>query len=249
MPKNLITFQLGEAVEHRGVVVAPLFPTRDPACSYLTLDEALPRGLEITETDAAGTVPELAVDNPLDQKVLLYDGEELVGAKQNRILNVTVLVAEQTAVRIPVSSSSRAAGRLARSRWTQPATSLMRNCAAARPRRSPRDRSPAGSRRARCGTRCAQRPSVWTHRRRPELRTTPTSRTAQASTRSRRTSRSSRARAAHCSPSETTAEHSARLAGLRSQAAGGERRRRASAGSALACGCRSRSVHRAGGVT
>ena len=35
--------------------------------------------------------------------MLLYDGEELVGAKQNRILNVTVLVAEQTAVRIPVS--------------------------------------------------------------------------------------------------------------------------------------------------
>ena len=30
--------------------------------------------------------------NPLDDRVLLYDGEELVGAKQNRILNVTVLV-------------------------------------------------------------------------------------------------------------------------------------------------------------
>src|SRR5262249_20602031 len=35
--------------------------------------------------------------------VLLYDGEELVGAKQNRILNVTVLVAEHSTVRIPVS--------------------------------------------------------------------------------------------------------------------------------------------------
>jgi hypothetical protein len=103
MLENLTNFQLGEAVEHRGVVIAPLFPTRDPACSYLTLDEALPNGLAITETDADGTVPELAVKNPLADKVLLYDGEELVGAKQNRILNVTVLVAEQSTVRIPVS--------------------------------------------------------------------------------------------------------------------------------------------------
>jgi hypothetical protein len=103
MLKTLTPFQLGEAVEHRGVVVAPLFPTRDPACDYVTLDEALPRGLAITETDAAGTVPELSVHNPIDANVLLYDGEELVGAKQNRILNVTVLVAAGSDVRIPVS--------------------------------------------------------------------------------------------------------------------------------------------------
>ena len=36
-------------------------------------------------------MPELVVTNPLDEWVLLYDGEELVGAKQNRILNLTVL--------------------------------------------------------------------------------------------------------------------------------------------------------------
>jgi hypothetical protein len=95
--------QLGEAVEHRGVVIVPLFPTRDPACKYVTLDEALPGGLTITEIDSAGTVPELAVQNPLDARVLLYDGEELVGAKQNRILNVTVLVEAKGEIRIPVS--------------------------------------------------------------------------------------------------------------------------------------------------
>jgi hypothetical protein len=96
-------FQLGEAVEHRGVVIAPLFPTRDPAAGYITLDEALPQGLAITETSESGVVPELAVSNPLPTNVLLYDGEELVGAKQNRILNVTVLVAAETSVQIPVS--------------------------------------------------------------------------------------------------------------------------------------------------
>jgi hypothetical protein len=53
--------------------------------------------------DGAGSVPELAVHNPLEANVLLYDGEELLGAKQNRILNVTVLVAGQSEMVIPVS--------------------------------------------------------------------------------------------------------------------------------------------------
>ena len=100
---TLETFQLGESVEHRGIVVTPLFPRRDPVASYITLDEALPRGLRITETSDSGTVPELLVENPTDSNVLLYDGEELVGAKQNRILNVSVLVGAGAKLAIPVS--------------------------------------------------------------------------------------------------------------------------------------------------
>lgn len=95
--------QLGEPVEHRGVVVAPLFPREQPRADYLTLEEALPLGFRVSEVDAAGMVPELAVVNPLESSVLLYDGEELLGAKQNRILNVTVLVAAESETRIPVS--------------------------------------------------------------------------------------------------------------------------------------------------
>ncbi len=91
-PTTPFTFQLGDPVEHRGIVITPLFPARDPVAAYITLDEALPRGLSITEISDAGSVPELAVINPLGDNVLLYDGEELVGAKQNRILNVSVLV-------------------------------------------------------------------------------------------------------------------------------------------------------------
>src|SRR6266568_488762 len=97
------TIQLGEPVEHRGIVIAPLFPRRQPQAEYLTLEEAIPLGLRVTEVDAAGSVPELLVSNPLDASVLLYDGEELIGAKQNRILNVTVLVPAQSETRIPVS--------------------------------------------------------------------------------------------------------------------------------------------------
>jgi len=98
-----IPIQLGEPVEHRGIVVAPLFPREQQRAEYLTLEEALPLGFRVAEVDAAGSVPELAVVNPLESSVLLYDGEELLGAMQNRILNVTVLVAAHSETRIPVS--------------------------------------------------------------------------------------------------------------------------------------------------
>ena len=97
------TIQFGDGVEHAGVTIAPLFPRQRPRVHYLTLDDALPLGFRVGEVDAAGSVPELLVRNPLEHDVLLYDGEELVGAKQNRILNVTVLVAAQSETVIPVS--------------------------------------------------------------------------------------------------------------------------------------------------
>ncbi len=113
--------QLGEPVEHRGIVVAPLFPRRQPRVEYLTVGEAIPLGLRISEVDEAGSVPELLVANPLDANVLLYDGEELVGAKQNRILNITVLVEAHGKTNIPVSCVEQ--GRWSRrSRYFAPAT-------------------------------------------------------------------------------------------------------------------------------
>jgi ARG and Rhodanese-Phosphatase-superfamily-associated Protein domain len=99
----LETLQLGEPVEHRGIVICPLFPHRDPVAAYITLDEALPRGLHVDETSDEGSVPELIVRNPTDSRVLLYDGEELAGAKQDRILNVSVLVEAGATLPIPVS--------------------------------------------------------------------------------------------------------------------------------------------------
>ena len=102
-PNAAEPFQLGDPVQHRGIVVCPLFPTRDPRAAYVTLEEAVTRGLRVTEVGAGGSVPELRVVNPLEQSVLLYDGEELVGAKQNRILNVSVFVGAKTELAIPVS--------------------------------------------------------------------------------------------------------------------------------------------------
>jgi hypothetical protein len=75
------------------------------APGYLLLDEALAAGLAaVTEISEAGSVPDLLVKNLAPSPVLILDGEELVGARQNRIVNLTILVAAQQALHIPVSS-------------------------------------------------------------------------------------------------------------------------------------------------
>jgi hypothetical protein len=79
---------------------------RTPGASlnYLVLDEALASGrVEITEVSEQGSVPNLKVINHGPRPVLIVDGEELLGAKQNRIVNLTILVAAESELTIPVS--------------------------------------------------------------------------------------------------------------------------------------------------
>ncbi len=99
---------LGPEQRYRNLGIWALLADQEAPVDYLTLDEALEkRVLTITEVDDAGEVPVLKVVNTSSQKVLLLDGEELVGAKQNRILNVTILLAPHSATNLPVSCIER----------------------------------------------------------------------------------------------------------------------------------------------
>jgi hypothetical protein len=84
-----------------------LYPLMSKAAldpDYLVLDEALERKLaRVTEVSEGGSVPELAFENDSDISVLLLDGEELIGARQNRILNITILAGCHSKTLIPVS--------------------------------------------------------------------------------------------------------------------------------------------------
>ena len=100
----LKTVRLGTPQAHLNLTVVPLLGDGAGEPGYLLLDEAVRQGLaRVTELSAAGSVPELRLVNDADRPVLLLDGEELVGAKQNRILNVTVLAGAHSTVVIPVS--------------------------------------------------------------------------------------------------------------------------------------------------
>ena len=75
-----------------------------PAANYVTLDMGLASGqFEITEVTEQGSIPELRVVNKGALPVLIVDGEELVGAKQNRVVNLTILVPSHSELTIPVS--------------------------------------------------------------------------------------------------------------------------------------------------
>jgi len=94
----------GAGASFENLAMIPLISVNGGEPDYLTLDEAMARGeVRVTETSEAGDVPELRLENRVEQPVLLLDGEELVGAKQNRILNLTILAPAKSAITIPVS--------------------------------------------------------------------------------------------------------------------------------------------------
>lgn len=100
--------RLGEMTIHKELAVVPLFCTEVGGPDYITLKEALVGGgLTISEVSEGGTVPELKVINSSNSNVLMIDGEELAGAKQNRVLNTTILVAAGNSALIPVSCTEQ----------------------------------------------------------------------------------------------------------------------------------------------
>lgn len=102
--KALEAVSLGRPVGHENLWVFPLMGGNGALPDYLTLDEALEGGhARVTEVSEGGRVPELRFVNESDHRILLLDGEELVGAKQNRTLNVSVMVGAKQTVVVPVT--------------------------------------------------------------------------------------------------------------------------------------------------
>ena len=69
----------------------PLFGP-EPRQAYLSFGQARDQGAKITELEQGASVRELVVENPASTPVLLYEGEEVLGAQQNRTFDIAVLV-------------------------------------------------------------------------------------------------------------------------------------------------------------
>jgi len=104
----LSNLTLGDLKQFKNMGVIPLFAPSNGGPPYLVMKEALEGSLlTVTEVGQSGTVPELKVTNNADIPVLLLDGEELAGAKQNRVLNTTILLKEKSETVIPVSCTEQ----------------------------------------------------------------------------------------------------------------------------------------------
>ncbi len=93
----------GDPQSFSGLTLIPLFFTRRAPFEYVLLSTAITAGTASIEEVRGGIVPTLRIVNRGEKPVLLVDGEHLVGVKQNRILNTTILVPEKSALDIPVS--------------------------------------------------------------------------------------------------------------------------------------------------
>jgi hypothetical protein len=99
------SISLGDLQCVKGLGVIPILAEAVPQMQELEpLETALGKGFaRITETGPTGEVPFLLLENTGERPIIILDGEEVVGGKQNRIINTTLVILANTAVKIPVS--------------------------------------------------------------------------------------------------------------------------------------------------
>jgi hypothetical protein len=95
-------FSVGEPDVTGALAVFPVTAAM-PRLEYVSFAEGAGRGVTVTELPGGASVNDLLVTNPLDVGVLLYEGEELLGAQQNRTVDAAVLVGAGMKVSVPVS--------------------------------------------------------------------------------------------------------------------------------------------------
>lgn len=83
------------------LAVFPLFgpPAR---LDYVSFAQGRAAGATIKELEQGASVNDLLVLNPTDHHLLLYEGEEVLGAQQNRTFDVSVLVGAHSRLQVPV---------------------------------------------------------------------------------------------------------------------------------------------------
>lgn len=106
-PANVVTerfggLKIGKAQEYKNLTMYPVLAA-SYGPHYITLDEALSSDKAEVLEKGSGEVPKLVFSNKSADRILLMDGEELIGARQNRILNTSMLIGPRKMVEIPVS--------------------------------------------------------------------------------------------------------------------------------------------------
>lgn len=101
--------RVGRSISRRNLTMFPLFSEGETSpAQYTPVGAAIRTGAgKVTEISEGGSVPKLAIENLGVIPVLILDGEELIGARQNRIANLTILAPGMKTIPIPVSCVER----------------------------------------------------------------------------------------------------------------------------------------------
>jgi hypothetical protein len=79
----------------------------EPRLQYRAFVQAAELGALVKEVESGAVVTRLSVENPTDLPLLVYEGEEVLGAQQNRTFDVTALVPAGERILVPVSCVER----------------------------------------------------------------------------------------------------------------------------------------------
>ena len=108
LSKTIINLQIARPVARGPLHLFPLVGAASTEGGLALLEDALRSGtLRVEELHEGGSVPQLKVMNAGTLPVLILEGDELIGAKQNRIVNSSVLVAAESELVLPVSCVER----------------------------------------------------------------------------------------------------------------------------------------------
>lgn len=104
VPTFLSTVRFGEPTLCDNLTMVPLFANSNSKPDYITLEEGLKSGLlEVEELESGASVNDILLRNKSDLLALLFEGEEFIGAMQNRVLNVSILANAHSKQTLPVS--------------------------------------------------------------------------------------------------------------------------------------------------
>jgi hypothetical protein len=94
---------LGTAQHHEHLTIFPILVEEDRSLPHVLLQEALKAGDLSIKEKGSGTVPLLKAKNKSPHPILILDGEQLIGAKQNRITSRSIVLPSKSTTEIPVS--------------------------------------------------------------------------------------------------------------------------------------------------
>lgn len=101
---TLSDLEIGNPKTVLNLTAVPLSGNPASTLEYQLIDDALEaKKVIVEEVSEGGSVPELRMTNFTNRFILVVDGTELVGAKQNRIVNASFLIPPESITKLPVS--------------------------------------------------------------------------------------------------------------------------------------------------
>lgn len=98
----MLNVTLGSAQSHENLTIFPLLAVGAADLPYALLTDALSAGTLTIGEVGQGTVPTLLAHNAGAEGVLVLDGEQLIGSRQNRMTNRSILLPSGSTTEIPV---------------------------------------------------------------------------------------------------------------------------------------------------